>query len=265
MKLKHPPVINSNGILSKKPFNDFDPSNPAHYPQGAGVYIYGIKVEIDGEIKFVPLCVGESSNLRKRIYNDHFVGKFLTNHQNLTTAKPKTIKERKELWDFSKKSMSILEISKIYCDLRMYMEVNKGNKRTTREHMLKINQLKSLIYFQNENFFNAKYGNAHQMNHKNISASEACQLFPQSNPVISSTLANFVSNFYFVYADEMDSKIANLSNSADRLNIEVKLNQVLIDQFGLYTTADKKRIGRDFTIDFDFTEIKIKMVDLITM
>ncbi len=262
MILKHPPVIDSNGILSKNPFNDFDPSNPAHYPQGAGVYIYGIKVEIDRETKFVPLCVGESRDFSKRLYRDHFIGKFANNFHNLSAAKFKSIKENKELWDFSKKSMSILEISKIYCDLRMYMEVNKGKKRTTREQMLKLNQLKYLIYFQNENFFNAKYGHAHQMNHKNISASEACQLFPSSNLQISPTLANFVSNFYFVYADDMDAEIANLSNPEDRLNIEVKLNQALIDKYGLYTTADKKRKGRDFAVDFDFSFIENKMVNL---
>lgn len=262
MILKHPPAQDSNGILLKNPFNDFDPSNSGHYPKGAGVYIYGIKVNIDGEIKFIPLCVGESKDLWSRLYTDHFMGKFVKNFHNLSASKCKSIKENKELWDFSKTSMSILEISKIYCDLRLYTVLNSGNKRTSQNHMLKLNQLKYLIYFQNENFFNAKYGHAHQMNHKNISASEACRLFPSSNLQISPTLANFVSNFYFVYADDMDAEIANLSNREDRLNIEVKLNQALIDKYGLYTTADKKRKGRDFSVDFDFSFIEKKMVNL---
>jgi hypothetical protein len=61
----------------------------------------------------------------------------------------------------------------------------------------------------------------------------------------------------------LDSEIANLSNSADRLNVEVKLNHALIDQFGIYTSADKKRKGRDFAMQFDFSEIENEMVDLI--
>jgi hypothetical protein len=200
--------------------------------------------------------VGESGDLSNRLYKDHFIGKFANNFHNLTATKSKSIKEKKELWDFSKKSMSILEITKLYCDLRMYSVVNIGSKRTTIEHMLKLNKLKNLIYFQNENFFNAKYGNIHKVPRKNISASEACNLFPKSNHQISDTLGNFVDNFYFVYANEIDSEIANLSN------LEVKLNQALIDQFDIYTTADKSRTGRDFPIQFDFSLISNQMVYL---
>jgi hypothetical protein len=262
MILKHPPVLDSTGNLSQNPFVDFDPKNLNHYPKGAGVYIYGIRVVIEGEMKFVPICVGETINLRNRLFKDHFVRKYLKNLENLTALKPTSIKENKELWDFSKKSMSILEITKLYCDLRMYTVVNAGSKRTTREHMLKLNQLKALIYFQNENFFHAKYGNSHQVPHKNISASEACNLFPKSNHQIGDTLRNFVENFYFVYANEIDSEIANLSNLEDRLNIEVKLNQALIDKFDIYTTADKRRTGRDFPIQFDFSLISNQLVNL---
>jgi len=262
MILKHPPVLDSKGSLSQNPFVDFDPKNLNHYPKGPGVYIYGIRVVIEGEMKFVPICIGETLNLRNRLFKDHFVGKYLKNLENLTALKPTSIKENKELWDFSKKSMSILEITKLYCDLRMYTVVNTGNKRTTREHMLKLNQLKALIYFQNENFFHANYGNIHQVQHKNISASEACNLFPKSNHQISTTLRNFVDKFYFVYSDEIDSKIADLSNRKDRLNIEVKLNQSLIDQFGIYTTADRKRKGREFFVEFDFSLISNQMVNL---
>ena len=107
MILKQPPVFDSTGKLSQNPFVDFDPKNPNHYPKGAGVYIYGIRVVIEGEMKFVPICVGETVNLRIRLFEDHFVGKYLKNLENLTALKPKSIKEKKELWDFSKKSMSI--------------------------------------------------------------------------------------------------------------------------------------------------------------
>jgi hypothetical protein len=158
--------------------------------------------------------------------------------------------------------MSLKEIAQLYSDLKLYREVNKGSNRTSIEHMLKLNELKSLIYFQNENFFHAKYGNSHKDPHKNIAASEACKLFPNSKHQISATLANSVDNFYFVYANETDSNIANLSNLEDRLNIEVKLNQALIDQFGIYTTADRKRIGRQFPVEFDFSLIREQIVNL---
>jgi hypothetical protein len=85
MVLKNPSVVDANGILSKNPFIDFNPSNPNHYPQGAGVYISGIRVVIDGEINFVPICVGETKDLKKRLFEDHFVGKFLKNLENLNS------------------------------------------------------------------------------------------------------------------------------------------------------------------------------------
>jgi len=173
LKLQHPPVVDSFGKFSNDPFNDFDPNNRMHYPNGSGVYIYGIKVEIDGICKFVPLCVGESLDLKKRIFNDHYKGKFFKNYLNLFSKKQKQIKEKKELWDFSKNKMSILDLAKIYCDMRVYILINSGRNRKSYEYMLRLNQLKNLIYFQNKNYFNAKYRNNHQNNYENISASEA--------------------------------------------------------------------------------------------
>jgi hypothetical protein len=262
LKLQHPPVINSSGIVSKNPFNEFDPNNSMHYPIGSGVYIYGIKVEIDGEIKFVPICVGESENLKDRLRIDHFIGKFQKNYSNLFSTKQKNISEKKELWDFSKNQLSILDIAKIYCDMRLYILMNSDSNRTTLEYMLRLNQLKSLIYFQNNNYFNAKYGKHHENPHQNISASEACIEFPTSKNKISGTLKNFVDNFYFVYANTIDNNEVNLDVREDRLNIEVKLNQELIDQFNIYTTADKNRKGRDFYVQFDFSLIRQQMVNL---
>jgi len=262
LKLQHPPVVDSFGKFSNDPFNDFDPNNRMHYPNGSGVYIYGIKVEIDGICKFVPLCVGESLDLKKRIFNDHYKGKFFKNYLNLFSKKQKQIKEKKELWDFSKNKMSILDLAKIYCDMRVYILINSGRNRKSYEYMLRLNQLKNLIYFQNKNYFNAKYRNNHQNNFENISASEACVQFPKSFDEISSTLKNFTENFYFVYANKIENEKINLNNLEDRLNIEVKLSQELINQFDIYTTADKNRKGRDFNIQFDFSLIQSQIVNL---
>lgn len=260
--LQHPPVVNSNGIISENPFNDFDPYNPMHYPIGSGVYIYGIKVEIDGVLRFVPICVGESENLKERLQKDHFIGKFQKNYANLFSTKQKKISEKKELWDFSKNQISMLDLSKIYCDMRHYIFMNSGRNRRALEYMLRLNQLKNLIYFQNKNYFNAKYGYPHENLHRNISASDACSQFPKSYDKISSTLKNFTDNFYFVYANSIENEEINLNDLDDRLNLEVKLNQALIDQFDIYTTADRNRTGRDFEIQFDFSLILEQIVNL---
>ncbi len=58
----HPPTNSQN------PFNDFVPSNIDHYPNCSGIYIYGLKLVVDGVKKFVPMYVGISDNLQKRLY-----------------------------------------------------------------------------------------------------------------------------------------------------------------------------------------------------
>lgn len=43
IKYNHPPVIGGN------PFENFNPSDISHYPNGPGIYIYGFRKFIDGE------------------------------------------------------------------------------------------------------------------------------------------------------------------------------------------------------------------------
>ena len=72
---KHPPVptLENPDVLSLDPFNEFNPANELHYPTKAGVYIYGLRVEVEGQgRKFVPLCVGEAGDLRERLFKDHY-------------------------------------------------------------------------------------------------------------------------------------------------------------------------------------------------
>jgi hypothetical protein len=262
MKLKHPPVIDSNGNISTNPFIDFDPNNPNHYPEGAGVYIYGVKVEVDNQLKFVPVCVGESLNLRKRLLNDHYHGKFVKNHQNIINGTNKRISEKKELWNFSLTQMTMLQVAHLYCDMRIYSIMRNERNRTSNQFLERLNKLKNLIYFQNENFFNIKHNLIFQPNHSNISASEAAAKYSGSSMMIKETLKNFCENFYFVYADDLELAGHSLLNVEDRLNVEVKLKDFLGDNYCIYTTADSNRKGRGFDVNFDFTAIVNELVQL---
>jgi hypothetical protein len=53
------------------PFVDFSPGNIHHYPDEAGVYIFGFKIPINGIEKFVPLYVGIAQNLRTRLWQHY--------------------------------------------------------------------------------------------------------------------------------------------------------------------------------------------------
>ncbi len=262
MQLKHPTVIFPNGNVSNNPFLDFDPNNPNHYPKVAGVYIYGIKIKVDNELKFVPICVGESLNLRKRLFNDHYQEKFVKNYQNIINGTNQSIKEKKELWNFSLAQMTILQVAHLYCDMRIYNIMRNERNRTSKQFLARLNELKNLIYFQNENFFNIKYGLIFQSNQSNLSASEAANNYSESALVIKETVKNFCEKFYFVYADDLKLEGHSFSNREDRLNVEVKLKDFLGDNYGIYTTADSNRKGRDYDVHFDFTAIENELVQL---
>jgi len=262
MKLKHPSLTLPNGNVSNNPFIDFDPKNPDHYPKGAGVYIYGIKVKVDNQLKFVPVCVGESCDLRNRLFKDHYQGKFVKNYQNIINGTNKRISEKKELWNFSLTQMTILQVTHLYDDTRIYDIMSGEINKTSNQFLARLTKLKNLIYFQNDNFFNIKHSLIFQLNHSNISASQAADKYSGSSIMIKETLKNFCKNFYFVYADDLELEGHSFLNVEDRLNVEVKLKAFLSEYYGIFTTADDKRKGRDFDVNFDFTAIENELVQL---
>jgi hypothetical protein len=134
--------------------------------------------------------------------------------------------------------MTILRAAHLYCDMRIYNIMRNERNRTSEQFLLRLNTLKNLIYFQNENFFKIKHGLIFQSNHSNLSASEAALKYSGSSVIIEETLKNFSENFYFVYADDLEMEEYSFSNVEDRLNVEVKLKDFLGDKYGIYTTAD---------------------------
>lgn len=61
----HPPTGTANH------FANFKPGNIHHYPDEAGVYIFGLKIPVNGIVKFVPLYVGIAKNLRNRLWQHY--------------------------------------------------------------------------------------------------------------------------------------------------------------------------------------------------
>jgi hypothetical protein len=248
----HPPALDAAGNLSKNPFIDFDPQNEKHYPtkDKEGVYILGLKAKVDGELKFIPLVVGEGQ-LRKRLYTDHYKGKYVTPLNNLLESKPKKIKEKKEIWDFSKSSYEKSELQKIYEEMKAYDTLPR-NGRQEKPFLTKIASLEHLLYFQNINFFNCRYGKFND-SHIDLGSDEAvlllCQMLNdkkyskhhlniQINLIkLVLALKNLSDNFYFIYAVNED-----LKSSDNRKFIEVTLKENF-GRIGIYTTADSHKKG----------------------
>jgi hypothetical protein len=114
------------------PFDDFNPADPSHYPVGAGVYIYGLKLKIDGEEKFVPHCVGQGQNIGERL---------ITHYISLKTGG----NNRKELFNWYGVS-TLADAKNVYTCMENYIESD-----TLRNPMLP-----NLIWYNDARFFNNK-------------------------------------------------------------------------------------------------------------
>ncbi len=229
----HPPVPHSTN-----PFVDFNPTNPAHYPDGNGVYIYGLRLNIkEGEEqlngnlyktkklienekdwKFVPLYTGiayaKEFSLRNRLYKEHYI-------ESGTGGKSK-----KEMFDFSLDEFTYGDIISRYSDMGYYdlFLKERASKLNKYGKLEKINKIRHLIWFQNLVFYFKRFNVPsplikHDKNQWETIAPNGefannfdYSIYPSSfetsidniRELIIATKARFNDHFYFVYAQFRD-------------------------------------------------------------
>lgn len=227
----HPPALNAAGALSANPFVDFDPINPAHYPNGTGLYIYGLRLNIEGEEeqlrpasykpnlkishenkdqwKFVPLYTGiaHQNNLSQRL-STHYV-------QERANGISKVA-----MFDFSLDKFNYGDIISRYADMGYY-DLFLG----TQNKLESINKIRHLVWFQNLVFYWKRFGvipnfpviipiNANQFESIRPGGSIDIDILPPYPFIINdvnscrdkviTTKARFDDHFYFVYAKFKD-------------------------------------------------------------
>jgi len=270
-------IFNHPPIGTASPLTDFEPENPNHYPmKGAnGVYIYGLRAKANGVLKFIPIVVGEG-NLHQRLYKDHYKGKFLNAINNLTSCYEKGISSStKEIWDFSKKTYDIKALSNIYTDMKTY-----NGFLGARSKLRSIVGLKSLLYFQDIDFYNIRHGLPLSYG-PNIRSEQAVLLLAERILLASKcfdakinqtvkcaiktncmrlilTLQNFVENFYYVYAvDE-----SYLDDGKNRKSAEYRTFEALAS-LGINTTADSRLKGnKNYSPSIDLSKVQSDLVNL---
>lgn len=254
-------------------FNGFDPKNKAHWNflnEKKGIYIHGIRLDIEGKKRFVPICVGEG-NLRDRLKNYHY-------------GRVQKDSSRKELWDFPNQRYSLSDITNRYNDISLYdFWTNRGgwsrNQRTTQPFMAKLNTLNYLIFFQNKNFFNHHVsGHFHHLSTSSIRNGDINFMkttFSASPKVhkIQPTQDNFRDNFYFVYAEYNNEYITEISdnyfqkddagkiiyNPANARNIETATKNTL-SGIGIHTTA--KSNGNANGIHINLSKVQNELINI---
>lgn len=257
----HHPLKTANSLI------EFDPSSPSHYPPVGeeGVYIYGIRVKVDGVLMFIPIVVGEG-NLRKRLYNDHYIGKFAAPLAILLGDKKVKSGDAKELWDFSKSDLAVSELSSIYQDIDNYDKaLGKRGKLSRVAHLV------HLIFFQDSDFFNLKHWLESVGNNHNVKIEQSIDYLiklhssPSTSTIehitrIITALSNFKQNFYYVFASTQNNAEIDLGNRVLRESIE-KQTKKQLKSIGLYTTADGRK-GAEISIKLDLNKIKDELANL---
>lgn len=247
---------------------DFDPGNKDHYPDPSeyGVYIYGIRLWVNSVLKFVPIVVGEGS-LLSRLFTDHYHKKFSNPINSITGHSKKKSGDPKELWDFSKLHVTDKDLAGLYSDIMKYNSKLAKNSSKT----LMASGLVHLLYFQDVNFYNKRFGitlNSETVNLKvenaveylfDISSSQGLKK-PQSARATAAriilTLHNLKEHFYYVYAGSSDHP--ELINKRTRLSIEFNVKERL-KSINIYTSAKANGII-DNTLQFDFSAIQDDLI-----
>lgn len=263
----HPPTNTAN------PLKDFEPWNHTHYPdpKALGLYIYGIRLRVDGVLKFVPLVVGEGQ-LRKRLYVDHFAGKFANPLQILLGNHSIKSGDPKELWNFSKNEYSTSDIVRVYSETSIY---DSPSPRATSKVALAAT-LQQLIFFQNADFFHLRHNidclpwktdlKIEQSVYYLMQLSNGCVtngFIPVGEHIASivSTLNNFSKNFYYVYTPcGQDQEInALFANGKARKNAEYHTKEKL-KLIGIHTTADADE--DDGFVQIDLLKIQDDLINV---
>lgn len=273
---------NNKNIIWK---NEFDPTNSNHFdliPNEPGIYIYGIKLKCNDNIKkfnkFLPLYVGIAKDIRDRLKNNHYKGLKIDGNG------------RKEIFDLSNIDCDLISIKDLYNQMEVYDSFKGKNEKRYK--------LNRLIWFNNSTFFNSKLkllsplssyrdNSGHLTSiSKNGDLENIYNLQPyckalELKALIENTKKIFTEQFYFCYAKLSDfkdtilpdnefydeSQIYAWRNGTKRgkgmflcENIEFTTKEELKKQFGIYTTA--KAEGKTTSIQIDFSKVVHEIINL---
>jgi hypothetical protein len=183
----HPPTGTVN------PFQDFTPGNIQHYPEEPGVYVFGLKIPIQGANKFIPLYVGIAKSLRKRLWQHYREERTGGNSKwyVFDYANVKNVQDVIELY----KSMSITDSYKRLNNQRFSTMLIWFNNAFFFDHILKLKRIST--YLSNSGVLASILNNG--------DLDQIQKKAPSSNAVgLKSTIINakaiFDDGFYFVYS-----------------------------------------------------------------
>jgi hypothetical protein len=219
MKIKfNHPIANGNN-----PLEVFNPKDISQYPEGVGVYCYGLRKKIDGRKVFIPLYVGISENLKDRLLQ-HYKEEKSNGNSKWYVFHYSGLKSSNDVTD-------------LYNDM-MIADSKKGinNCRYSEK----------LIWFNHESFFNHKLNVSCSQYKSNsgvrssIKENGDLDLIQSNKPLsgannlkdsIKQSKAIFDNDFYYIYS------------ILDK-DVEINKNDELFDLYQTYLSNKVYKIGR---------------------
>ena len=239
---------------TNNPLMEFQPSNPDHYPKGYGVYIYGLKLHIDNELKFVPLYVGKhNTNVGRRVFEHYYQERMPGN-------------SCKEIFDLTN-IKSLDDIRTLYEAMNKYDSV-KGKP------LVRISNEK-LIWFNDKDFFNTyiskSLGKYVSLSNYISGSGHLASLYPkvgdfdlmiskdktiakcirELNDKIVASKSLYNDKFYFLFANNIPK---------DKLLFYENSTKLALQKLGIYTTAWANKEGNTSVVNFD--EIFSELINL---
>jgi hypothetical protein len=248
IKYNHPPVTIGN------PFQNFNPNDLTHYPNGAGIYIYGFKKLIDGDKIFIPLYVGISKNLKSRLWQ-HFI-------EERSGGNSKWY-----IFDYDSIN-TISDVIELYKDMRISDSFKRiNNNRFTNK----------LIWFNHREFFNYKLRTiqSNYVSHSGVLSSilnggdldylnqnhKIKQAIELKDKIIKAKKV-FDDDFYFVYSS-IDSRNDILIQSKSDLELIKLLQNYSVSK--QYMNGRNNGPGRSFCEKIEkATKLKLKEIKIET-
>jgi hypothetical protein len=230
-------------------------------PDKPGVYIWGYLIEIDGKLRFCPINVGETNDLRKRLFSDHYLGNMPVQSKNR--------KGEKEIFEF-KKVMSSDEVHRNYKVMSEYNKP-KGCKENKDCDCFFCNEEKhqgKLLFYQGFADLNKMHGKKFEHDQCDIKFYDFYNYLYLNTRVSPDPLISRIDDFYTLHMDRFfcvflqDGKNRYLSVSpSNRTTLESEVKQILSQELGIETTAKAKKLKQS-AVQIDLTCIKDLLIRL---
>lgn len=257
------------------PRSPFDPESLRNgflrIPEKPGVYIWGYLVEINRKMRFCPVNVGQTDDLRRRLYSDHYLGNM--------PVRSKNRKEEKEIFEFQR-TMSLKDVQETYSVMEQYDATPSSKRNPCKNKGCTCFFCKRGIH-KNLLLFFRGFDNLNNMQSHKIRPTLVQGILDKKGDIKLYDLYSLLASqkvehplcariekfyalhkrrFFCVFLHDTDDK-QFLADMGNRKTIENEVKKILSQELGIFTTATAAKVAK-VSNEVDLTCVKHKLIGL---